>query len=121
MHLCADRVTGVLFAAKIFNRPKSFASPRSQTLYNEIQALRELQKYHNPNITRMVDAFVDFESDKICIVMDFAREGELFNHIVTKEKFTEAETRRIFNQLLSAIQFLVSYLLFTLIREAYAK
>ncbi|KAJ5424569.1 hypothetical protein N7445_010542 [Penicillium cf. griseofulvum] len=106
VHLCSNKVTGVLFAVKIFKRYKGITPSNLQGVRTEIQLLRELQKHHHPNLTRLVDIFADFENKTICLLMDLAPEGELFNVIVGKGNLSEAETRKIFTQLLSAIQFL---------------
>jgi hypothetical protein len=106
VYICSNKVTGVLFAVKIFQSHKSPSS--SDFKAYEIQLLRELQKRSHPNLMRMADLFADFETNRICLVMDLGKEGDLFDIIVAKQKFTEAEARIVFTQLLSAIKFLVS-------------
>ncbi|GFG18991.1 serine/threonine-protein kinase chk2 (cds1) [Aspergillus udagawae] len=106
VYICSNRVTGVLFAVKIFQSHKSPSSSVFKDLHYEIQLLRELQKRSHPNLMRMADLFADFEKNRICLVMDLGKEGELFDIIVAKQNLTVAETRIIFTQLLSAIKFL---------------
>lgn len=43
------------------------------------------------------------------MVLELAPGGELFNLIVMKQRFTEDETRKIFLQIFSALEFLVSF------------
>lgn len=107
VNLCSNRVTGVLFAVKMFQSHRPPSSSDFESLHYEIQLLRELQKHSHPNLMRMADLFADFEKNRICLVMDLGKEGDLFDLIVAKGKFTETETRVLFTQLLSAIKFLV--------------
>lgn len=111
VYSCSNRVTGVVFAVKIFKIQNSPTSSAFENLHYEVPLLRELQKRSHPNLMRMVDLFADFEKDRICLVMDLVREGDLFDVITARKKFTEAETRIVFTQLLSAVKFLVSHLL----------
>ncbi|GIC93115.1 NACHT and Ankyrin domain protein [Aspergillus udagawae] len=106
VYICSNGVTGVLFAVKIFQSHKSPSSLDFKGLHYEIQLLRELQKRSHPNLMRMADLFADFDKNRICLVMDLGKEGDLFDIIVVNHNFTEAETRIIFIQLLSAIKFL---------------
>ncbi|KAH1401028.1 hypothetical protein KXW39_003916 [Aspergillus fumigatus] len=106
VNLCSNRVTGVLFAVKMFQSHRPPSSSDFESLHYEIQLLRELQKHSHPNLMRMADLFADFEKNRICLVMDLGKEGDLFDLIVAKGKFTETETRVLFTQLLSAIKFL---------------
>ncbi|RHZ69155.1 hypothetical protein CDV55_103316 [Aspergillus turcosus] len=106
VYCCSNRVTGVVFAVKIFQRQRAPTSSDFETLHYEIQLLREPQKHSHPNLMRMADLFADFEKKRICLVIDLGREGDLFDVVVAKKKFTEAETRLLFTQLLSAIKFL---------------
>ncbi|PLB51661.1 Pkinase-domain-containing protein [Aspergillus steynii IBT 23096] len=107
VYLCANRVTDVACAVKTFKTLKSLASSGfNDPLIHEIQLLRELRNYYHPNLMRMINVFADFEKNNISLVFNLAEEGELFNWIVSKQKLTENETRRVFRQLISAIQFL---------------
>ncbi|KAJ0413510.1 hypothetical protein BJY00DRAFT_319712 [Aspergillus carlsbadensis] len=105
VYRCSDKVTGLVFAVKSFRARETLLSSWRR-LATEVRLLRELRRHPHPNLLDLVDVFVDFESYTIRMVMGLALEGELFNLIVAKGKFTEAETRTIFNQLLSAIKFL---------------
>lgn len=113
VYSCSNKVTGVMFAVKRFTRRENH-KPISPSeflhlgIHHEIKLLRELQKHYHPNLMRMIDVFVDFEANGICVVMDLALGGELFHYIVSNKKISEKNTRTVFIQLLSAIQFLVS-------------
>ena len=83
VHLCSNRVTEVACAVKIFKGCEPLAPSHFQApLSHEIQLLRELKKHQHPNLMRMIDVFVDFETNDICLVLDCAGKGELFNLIV---------------------------------------
>lgn len=105
--LCLNRVTYVHCAAKVFTKPGGSAKWREFYLNvrSELQALRDA---NHPSILRLIDAFAEPDDEAIYLVTELATEGELFNFIVTKEKLTEDETRRIFSQLFAAVQYLVS-------------
>jgi Protein kinase domain. len=47
---------------------------------------------------------------KIHLVMEYASGGELFNKITTGGKIAENEAKNLFAQVISAVQFMVSYL-----------
>jgi hypothetical protein len=112
VYLCRSRVTGVTYAVKIFGgRGTRLVSSDFEGLRSEIEVLRELQRHHHPNLMRMVDIFAEFETSGVHLVLELAPRGELFNFIVDQSKLTETETRVIFTQLFSAVQFLVMPLL----------
>ncbi|CAO3677395.1 unnamed protein product [Rhizopus stolonifer] len=46
------------------------------------------------------------EESRICLILDFVKDGELFNYVVEKQKLTEEETRFIFWQLFMTIKWL---------------
>ena len=63
-----------------------------------------LMKYlRHPHIVGAVEVF---ETEKeFFIVMDYVQSGELFDYIVSHGKLSEPEARRIFRQLISAIDY----------------
>ena len=102
VYLCVERGTGFKFAVKKFER-RMGESQRSQTegLQQEIAVLMSVS---HPNVLCLKDTFD--ESDGVYLVLELAAEGELFNWIVTKQKLTEAETRRVFIQLFQGVKYL---------------
>jgi len=68
----------------------------------EIQIQREL---NHPNIAKLYDV-IETE-DRINIVMEFSEGGELLTYITKQKqgKLNETEARRLFLQLLSAVQY----------------
>lgn len=108
VHLCVNKVTGVRYAVKAF-KVKSW----KQTLHNleeEVKAMRQIGELKHPNILRLIDFFAEYTSAIGYIVLELAADGELFSWIVMHKKLTEEETRKVFVQLFSAINSLVSAL-----------
>ena len=103
VYLCIERVTGMQYAVKRFER-RSGDSGRSQTdgLQQEIGVLKSVS---HPNMLCLKDTFE--EDDGVYLVLELAPEGELFNWIITKQKLTEEETRRVFIQLFQGVRYLV--------------
>ena len=54
-----------------------------------------------------MDVCVNDNMDQLALVIELAPEGELFNYIVAKGFIPEQETRIMFNQLFSALAFIV--------------
>ncbi|KAH6973695.1 hypothetical protein BKA56DRAFT_676360 [Ilyonectria sp. MPI-CAGE-AT-0026] len=104
--LCVSRVTNVKYAVKAFRIDGWEKSLKTLSMRREVKAMEELRKKSHPNILRLVDLFAEYSDNKIYVVMEIAPEGELFNYIVTKQKLTEEEARKLFLQLFSAIEFL---------------
>jgi hypothetical protein len=63
---------------------------------------------NHPNLLCLKDTFD--EADGVYLVLELAPEGELFNLIVSRQKFSEEETRHIFVQLFEGLKYLVSSL-----------
>ena len=103
VYLCVERITGMQYAVKRFEK-RHGDSGRSQTdgLQQEIGVLKSVS---HPNMLCLKDTFD--EDDGVYLVLELAPEGELFNHIVMKQKLTEEETRRLFIQLFQGVKYLV--------------
>lgn len=102
VYLCVERSSGFKYAVKKFER-RMGESQRSQTegLQQEIAVLMSVS---HPNVLCLKETFD--EQDGVYLVLELAAEGELFNWIVTKQKLTEAETRRVFIQLFQGTKYL---------------
>ncbi|KAG6011561.1 hypothetical protein E4U54_008025 [Claviceps lovelessii] len=92
--LCVKKSTGQRYAVKIVRNPS-----RTETLQQEIGVLMSVS---HPNILCLKDVYN--ERDRVCLVLDLAAEGELFNYILTKQKLSEQETRKLFLQLFQGIK-----------------
>ena len=69
---------------------------------NSVNEVRILASIHNPNIISYHEAFIDEPSQSLCIVMEFANNGDLFQKICKHQKegnfIEEAEIWSIFIQ-----------------------
>jgi len=102
VYLCVERSTGFKYAVKKFER-RLGESQRSQTegLQQEIAVLMSVS---HPNVLCLKETFD--EHDGVYLILELAAEGELFNWIVTKQKLTEEETRKVFIQLFQGTKYL---------------
>lgn len=102
VYLCVDRNTGHKYAVKKFER-RVGDSQRSQTegLQQEIAVLMSVS---HPNVLCLKDNFE--EADGVYLILELAAEGELFNWIVSKQKLSESEARKVFIQLFQGIKYL---------------
>jgi serine/threonine-protein kinase CHEK2 len=98
--LCVERSTGLQYAVKIFR----LAGGRS-TKEGLSQEISILMAVNHPNIVCLKDVY--YEDKSLNMILEFAKEGELFNLIVKRQKLSEAETRKIFKQLFDGIKYLV--------------
>lgn len=100
--LCVEKSTGTRYAVKIFTKHHGMEE-RSKTdgLQQEIAVLMGVS---HPNVLCLKDTFN--EKNAVYLVLELAPEGELFNHIVMKQKLTEDETRHLFIQLFQGIKYL---------------
>ncbi|KAL4891377.1 cytochrome P450 [Aspergillus ambiguus] len=102
VYLCVERSTGTQYAVKMFEkRPGDSQKSQTDPLQQEIGLLMGV---NHPNLLCLKDTFD--ESDGVYLVLELAPEGELFNLIVSKQKFSENETRHIFRQLFEGLKYL---------------
>ncbi|KAE8378245.1 serine/threonine protein kinase chk2 [Aspergillus bertholletiae] len=102
VYLCVERSTGAQYAVKVFEkRPGDSQKSQADALQQEIGLLMGVS---HPNLLCLKDTFD--ESDGVYLVLELAPEGELFNLIVSKQKFSEMETRHIFVQLFEGLKYL---------------
>lgn len=101
--LCVEKSTGNKYAVKIFTKhPGMEERSKTDGLQQEIAVLMGVS---HPNVLCLKDTFN--EKNAVYLVLELAPEGELFNHIVMKQKLTEEETRGLFIQLFQGIKYLV--------------
>jgi len=93
-----DRKTGDRVAVKMVN--KSLVE-KEETLANEIDILGSID---HPNVVNM-KAIFDTE-DILFIVMELMEGGELYEEIVKRKTFTEADAAELVRQLCEALQYL---------------
>ncbi|KAK4798525.1 hypothetical protein SAY86_030851 [Trapa natans] len=89
-------------AIKIIDKKsKSLNAVTEAQVLREVSAMRLLQSH--PNILKIHEVMAT--RSKIYLVMELAAGGELFSIIARRGRFTEASTRRLFQQLISALIF----------------
>ena len=94
------RVTGAVRAIKIIPKDKLKYLPR---FHQEIQIMKEME---HPNIVRLFETFED--AGFIYLVMELCVGGELFDRIISKRVFPEAEAVCTLKQILGAICYMHS-------------
>ncbi|CAG0913427.1 unnamed protein product [Notodromas monacha] len=99
---CVQRSTGLEFAAKIINTKKLSArgsvSSDFQKLEREARICRKLQ---HPNIVRLHDSIQ--EENFHYLVFDLVTGGELFEDIVAREFYSEADASHCIQQILEGV------------------
>ncbi|QSS62369.1 hypothetical protein I7I51_04547 [Histoplasma capsulatum] len=102
VYLCVERSTGDKYAVKRFERrPGDSQRADNDGLKQEIAVLMSV---NHPNVLCLKDTFD--ESDGVYLVLELAPEGELFNWIVSNQKLTENEARKVFTQLFKGLKYL---------------
>ncbi|KAL2837514.1 cytochrome P450 [Aspergillus pseudoustus] len=102
VYLCVERATGTQYAVKMFEkRLGDSQKSQNESLMQEVGLLMSVS---HKNLLCLKDTFD--ESDGVYLVLELAPEGELFNMIISKQKFTENETRHIFLQLFEGLKYL---------------
>eukprot|EP01116_Phalansterium_solitarium_P011767 TRINITY_DN27543_c0_g1_i1.p1 TRINITY_DN27543_c0_g1~~TRINITY_DN27543_c0_g1_i1.p1 ORF type:complete len:547 (+),score=165.11 TRINITY_DN27543_c0_g1_i1:89-1729(+) len=101
VYLGQSKLLGHKVAIKVINK-KLLRDPKElQLLQREIDIMRKL---HHPNLLELYDVFET--PDSLCLVMELASGGELFDAIIKRGGFyPEAEAARLIAQLLEAIKY----------------
>ncbi|KAG7386532.1 hypothetical protein PHYPSEUDO_015542 [Phytophthora pseudosyringae] len=92
--------SGVKSAVKIIDKSK-LQPTEKELLRTEIAILKLV---HHPNIIRLYDVYEDRQY--IFIVTELVSGGELFNRIVGRARYTEAEARLVMHPLLESVNYL---------------
>lgn len=96
-----DQVTGKQVALKICS--KQLTGRQLARLRTEYNVMSNLQ---HKNILKLHGVF---ENDsRLCLVMDYAEGGDLFEYIKSQKRLPRNEARRIFKQLVSALSYMHS-------------
>ncbi|XP_014244528.1 calcium/calmodulin-dependent protein kinase type II alpha chain isoform X20 [Cimex lectularius] len=94
---CVQKCTGCEFAAKIINT-KKLSARDFQKLEREARICRKLQ---HPNIVRLHDSIQ--EENFHYLVFDLVTGGELFEDIVAREFYSEADASHCIQQILESV------------------
>ncbi|KAG0319394.1 hypothetical protein BGZ99_005126 [Dissophora globulifera] len=96
-----NRKSGIVYAVKVVKKNEGFSPRIEASLQNEIGTLMGIA---HTNLLRVCEIFN--EPSFYYIVTELAPDGELFDQIIDKQKFTEPETRHIFRQVLEGVKYL---------------
>ena len=99
VYFARNVVTGEEVAIKVIEKEKIFKSGLTAHIKREIAVLRRVR---HPNIVQLYEVMAT--KLRIYFVMEYVRGGELFAR-VAKGPLPEAEARRYFQQLISAVAF----------------
>ena len=94
-HRCVHRATKVEYAVKIVNR-------KSRDCEEEVQIL--LRYGQHPSIISLRDMFE--EEDKVFLVFELMRGGELLDKILRQKFFSEREARAVMDKVTCAVKYL---------------
>ncbi|KAL7269578.1 serine/threonine protein kinase [Rhizina undulata] len=101
VYKAVEKKSGQEYAVKVFRKRRHDDRARTSGLEQEIGVLMTVA---HPSVLRLQGAYD--EEDGVYLVLELAREGELFNYIIQKGKLTEDETRTIFVQLFNGLKYL---------------
>lgn len=87
--------TGHKVALKCINRSKTEAK-----LLREIEIL---SLFRHPHIIRLYE--VIYTPREVYMVVEYVQNGELFEYLMTKGRLNEDEARKMFQQLISGIEY----------------
>uniref|UniRef100_A0A6B2LAP7 Protein kinase domain-containing protein n=1 Tax=Arcella intermedia TaxID=1963864 RepID=A0A6B2LAP7_9EUKA len=82
---------------------KEHVSAKPDMLRNEVEILLKID---HPNVIKLIDLF-DTEQ-RLYLVMELVTGGELFDKIVEREQYSEADAKEVMRQLFDAIEYIHS-------------
>lgn len=98
-----DTVTGEKVAIKTLEKSRFRAISDELRIARELQFLREVR---HPHIIQLYETYET--KTEICLIMEYASRGDLLNHLLSQGKLKESEACRLYQQLLSALDYLHS-------------
>ncbi|EDO17645.1 hypothetical protein Kpol_1004p19 [Vanderwaltozyma polyspora DSM 70294] len=101
-----NKKTGQSVAIKIFHPQLNDDQKKNHQFREETDIL---MRVHHPNIVNLLDSYVEPLSKSQIqkyLVLDKIDDGELFDRIVRKTSLSQNETKALFKQILSGIQYL---------------
>uniref|UniRef100_H3AHC1 non-specific serine/threonine protein kinase n=2 Tax=Latimeria chalumnae TaxID=7897 RepID=H3AHC1_LATCH len=95
-----ERGTGRTVAIKSIRKDKITDDLDKVHIQREIEIMSSLE---HSNIIQIYEVFEN--KDKIIIVMEYASNGELYDHVNNRHRITENEARNFFRQIVSAVHY----------------
>lgn len=93
-----NRETGQDVAVKIMKK-SSMTQTAQASLLSELKLVKHLNHPHIVGLYEVIDG-----SDNLCFVMELMTGGELFDRILMKERYSEAEAKDVVRQILQAVE-----------------
>jgi len=93
-------VTGLRVAIKIVDRRQMKSMDMEEKVKREMKILR---LFFHPHVIRLYEV-IDSPTH-VFVVMEYCKYGELFDYIVEKGRLQEDEARRIFQQIISGVEY----------------
>ncbi len=101
MKLAYDEVNKQKVAVKVMKTSKFRTDKEVKRVKTEVKISKVM---NHPNIIKTYEVFE--EQGRIFIVMEYCSKGDLFDYIRLKKKLTESESRKLYRQLIAAIEYL---------------
>ncbi|VAH85325.1 unnamed protein product [Triticum turgidum subsp. durum] len=101
--IAEHKLTGQKVAIKILNRRQMEIMEMEEKAKREIKILRLFIDLIHPHIIRVYEV-IETPKD-IFVVMEYCQNGELLDYIVEKGRLQEDEARRIFQQIISGVEY----------------
>ncbi|CAN4095874.1 unnamed protein product [Withania somnifera] len=92
--------SGKSFAIKILDKSRILDLRSTDQIKREIGTLKLLK---HPNVVRLYEVLAS--KSKIYMVLEYVNGGELFDRIVSKGKLSEAQGRKLFQQLVDGVSY----------------
>ncbi|KAG0340003.1 hypothetical protein BG004_006583 [Podila humilis] len=99
--MASSKTTEAVYAVKEIRKGARFDARAEKILRREIGILMSI---NHPNLIKIAQVFN--EPTRYDIVMEYATDGELFDIIIDRSRFTENEARHVFKQVLSGVKYL---------------
>jgi len=97
--LAEDSKTGEQFAVKTYDK-STLNAEKIARVYFEASIMSELANKHILKMKKVTE-----DVDRVYIVTEYAKNGDLLEYVRSKKKLTENEAREIFTQILDALDY----------------
>ena len=102
VYKCVNKSNGELFAVKVMNLDKLRSYNQDVSVLRD-EANLMLKIKNHPNIVQLHDAY--FSNKHVRLVMDLMDGGDLFEHVIKKGVYSEADGKKLINNILQGLQF----------------
>lgn len=99
-YLCIEKATGLQYACKCIPKRKLISSEEIEDVGREVEVMFHLSGH--PNIVTLKGAYEDPAS--VYLVMELCEGGELFDRIIERRMYTEAEAAKLTKTIVSVVE-----------------